>query len=72
MGYVVLTTIVTLLLRGSRSFQSPIGVPPCGVVYWVLNILHLALAYLFAKSSAIKIFKVQGEKEKFGMHQNES
>lgn len=62
MLYAVSTTIAMLLLRGSRSFRSIVGVEPCGIVYWILNILHFALCYLFAKSSAIKIFKVQEEK----------
>ena len=70
MVYIVLTTLAILLLRGSTSFESLVGVSPCGVVYWILNILHLSLSYLFAKSSAIKIFKIQEEKEKFGYHQS--
>lgn len=57
--YAVFATIMILLLRGSRSFTSIVGVEPCGIMYWVLNLFHMALCYLFAKSSAIKIFKIQ-------------
>ena len=56
-----------MILRGSISFHSLIGVSPCGVVFWIFNVVHLALCYLFAKSSAIRIIRVQGEKEKFGI-----
>lgn len=62
MVYAVLTTLILSLLRGSISFNSIIGVSPCGVVFWVFNILHMALCYLFAKSSAIRILRIQGEK----------
>jgi hypothetical protein len=59
MSYAVVATISLLLFRGSRSFSSILGIEPCGFMYWIFNLLHVALCYLFAKSSAIKIFKVK-------------
>jgi hypothetical protein len=59
MLYAVIVTIALLLFRGSRSFNSILGIEPCGFIYWLFNLIHVALCYLFAKSSAIKIFKIQ-------------
>ena len=47
-------TLIILVLRGGKSFDSFIGLERCSVGGWFCALLHLFLSYLYSKSIAIK------------------
>lgn len=55
-------TLIILVLRGGKSFDSLIGLERCSFGGWFCALLHLFLSYLYSKSIAIK--QCQSDQEK--------
>ena len=59
-------TLIILVCRGGRTYDSLIGLAKCSVGSWICAFLHLFLSYLYSKSIGIKKFQLDLEKESLG------
>lgn len=57
--YVMVTAIGFLLVRGSPKYPSVVGIPSCGILYWICNALFLLICFGFALTFSIHQFKIQ-------------
>lgn len=51
------------MLKGGMYYHSIIGIDPCGVGSWVMNIIIIILAYLFLQSFTIDIIEIEEKKK---------
>lgn len=53
-------------MRGGKTFESVVGLQSCGIGSYILAMLHIVLSYLYCKSTAMKQFQRDNEKESLG------
>lgn len=63
MGIVLLLIVFLSLLKGGKGMGSLIGIPPCGILYWIMNFVIIGTCFFITAKFAKDMIEYEDKKE---------
>lgn len=62
MGAVLVVIIGLSLLKGGKGVDSLLGIPPCGIYYWIVNLIIIVVCLVMSKRFSLEMLNFEEEK----------